>query len=65
MYFIFAGNSYYPSGGFDDFIDTAPTLEAALELCANLSHDWWQIVRIIAVDGVVEHEIVKNSGMWA
>lgn len=61
MYFIFAGNSYYPSGGFDDFINTCLTLEDALELCANLSKDWWQIVRIATVDGVVEHEIVKNS----
>lgn len=54
MFLIFAGDSYYPGGGWRDFKGYAPTLEAALEIVANQSCDWWHVSN--------GHEIVKSGG---
>lgn len=43
-YLVFAGNDYYPSGGWKDLKGDAHSKDAALLMVANLSCDWWQIV---------------------
>lgn len=48
MYLIFAGDNYYPRGGFGDFIGRADTLEDAMAAAGAGGeygqYDWWQIV---------------------
>lgn len=48
MYLIFAGDNYYPRGGFGDFIGRADTLEDAMAAARAGgeygSFDWWHIV---------------------
>lgn len=64
MYFLFAGESYYPGGGMEDLVGTFPTLEAAREAFARrldrdgeeAHFDWYQIAtivegRLVEVDG--------------
>ena len=41
---VFAGDDYYPSGGWKDFIGTYRNEEEARKAVANLRYDWWQIV---------------------
>ena len=46
---VFAGNDYYPSGGWHDFRASRDTLEEAMRAAEELSSgegwtlDWWQI----------------------
>jgi hypothetical protein len=46
-YCVFAGNDYYPAGGWHDFRLSRDTLEqavaAAEELMEELQLSWWQI----------------------
>lgn len=45
MFLIFAGDDYYPLGGWRDYKGDAPTLESAMETVNNMaSIEWWQIV---------------------
>ena len=53
MYLLFAGDQYYPAGGWNDFIDEFPTEAEALARAANTECNWWHIVH----DGVI-----VNSG---
>jgi len=43
MFILFAGDSYYPGGGWRDFKGYFGSLELALEAAANTSCDWWHI----------------------
>lgn len=50
-YLVFAGDAYYPCGGWDDFVGRTDSLEdaRAMRLRTNFrgqvaEHDWWQIV---------------------
>jgi hypothetical protein len=47
-YLVFAGQEYYPSGGWDDFHDSFDDLEqarkAANEWVSDSGFYWWQIV---------------------
>lgn len=43
MFFIFAGSTYYPIGGANDFICSCATLEEAKERIANMTCEWWHI----------------------
>lgn len=59
---VFAGEDYYPRGGWADFYGEAETIEVAREkrdravsLVKNPSGHWWQIVDIHA-GTVVEAE---------
>ena len=60
MYFLFAGESFYPMGGMEDLVGTFPTYQAAREALADLRdedgdtmyYDWYQIATI--VDGKLE-----------
>ena len=49
MFALFAGYSYYPSGGWDDLIDTYPTLAEAQHARNARSHkyDWFHIVDLV------------------
>ena len=47
MFLVFAGMEYYPSGGWEDFIGTADSLEAARVVAETQSDggdDWYHIV---------------------
>lgn len=44
-FLLFAGETYYPRGGWADFQSSADTLDEAVEKAANVADcDWWQIV---------------------
>lgn len=44
IYLVFAGDNYYPQGGWHDFIGCYPTLELAIEVAKAGKSDWWHIV---------------------
>ena len=50
MYLLFAGFSYYPCGGFDDFIDSYSCIDSCKRAFAILkkehSYDWAHVVDI-------------------
>lgn len=55
QYAVFAGEDYYPRGGWSDFCGEAKTIELAREvrdraiaIVKNPSGQWWQIVDIHA-----------------
>jgi hypothetical protein len=55
-FLLFAGDVYYPSGGWDDFqgsFDTVDEAKAYLK-AQNHNHDWWQIVNLST--GAIEEE---------
>jgi len=43
-YLLFAGDNYYPAGGFNDYRGRFETLQDALVAAANARCDWWHIV---------------------
>lgn len=45
-YLLFGGDTYYPSGGFEDYIGSFKTLDEAIERVKNQNIDWWHIVSI-------------------
>lgn len=53
-YLLFAGENYYPGGGWDDYVTDADTVEELRDLLKRMgdsddsSHDWdwWQIIDI-------------------
>jgi hypothetical protein len=57
MYFLFAGDIYYPTGGMQDYVGTVPTLEAAREAVTNPPKDedgwnvyqteWYNIAQVV------------------
>lgn len=61
-YAVFAGENYYPSGGWRDFQGFHTTLESAQKAVKELSNtreDWFQIVAIYNGAVVVEGNIEK------
>lgn len=44
MYLVFAGNTYYPAGGWDDFQGAFYTLTDARAHALSLGYDWWHVV---------------------
>lgn len=44
MFMLFAGDSYYPAGGWRDFIGVFPSVEAAVEHFKSGSWDWYHVV---------------------
>jgi hypothetical protein len=44
QYLLFSGDSYYPLGGWGDFIGSFPSVDEALLRVRTLTGDWWQIV---------------------
>lgn len=45
-FILFAGDRYYPAGGWDDFIDSFDAVEDAVAHPDIVSEywDWWQVV---------------------
>jgi hypothetical protein len=53
---LFAGDDYYPSGGWDDFVASYETFGDALRQAANIERDWWQIVDLEG-GNIVDHKV--------
>jgi hypothetical protein len=45
-FLVFAGEQYYPSGGWDDFRGAFETLEAAKDYMIKNQRDWGHIIDI-------------------
>lgn len=43
-FLLFAGDTYYPSGGWNDLEGNFETLERAEAAAEELDPDWWHIV---------------------
>jgi hypothetical protein len=43
-YMLFAGDDYYPAGGWDDFIGSFDSVEDAMASFPRDRYDWWHIV---------------------
>lgn len=47
LYWLFAGDDYYPAGGINDFVGTFDTIEEAKDAFYALErHDWGHIVTV-------------------
>jgi hypothetical protein len=46
QYIVFAGENFYPLGGWCDYIGSYSTVEEARNAANNRECDWWQIVDI-------------------
>lgn len=58
MFLVFAGEDYYPSGGWNDFVGSYPTLHEAKEAAVKQRRDWWHIVDLTVMADV------ENSFGW-
>lgn len=67
LFLCFAGNNYYPSGGWDDFQGAYPTVEAAVEKAESLEYcDWYHVVdattlTVVNYNGFPSREKCKDS----
>ncbi len=43
-YLLFAGESYYPSGGIHDYLGSFDSEDKALATAELCDYDWWHIV---------------------
>lgn len=43
-FILFAGDDYYPAGGWHDCIGSADSVEDAIKAAADHKHDWWHII---------------------
>lgn len=43
-YLIFAYDSYYPGGGWNDYVGSEDTLVAVGKALARNTQDWWHVV---------------------
>ena len=59
-YLLFAGDNYYPGGGFNDYRGRFETLEDALAWAARKSHDWWHVVYDCAIVADSYHGVFKK-----
>lgn len=50
-YALFAGDDYYPAGGWNDFRRACDTLEAAYPADGE-SFDWWHIIDLVTGEQV-------------
>lgn len=44
QYLVFAGDYYYPCGGWNDYKSSFESIEEALAAITTLNVDWWHIV---------------------
>jgi hypothetical protein len=68
-YLLFAGDSYYPQGGWDDLQDSFDTSQEAIEaakigdsMVVKAGYDWWHIIDSETMTRVVVgmgHEILQ------
>ena len=45
IFLVFGGDSYYPGGGWHDYLGCYPTEELARAAAAASGKDWWHIVQ--------------------
>ncbi len=57
-YALFAGESYYPSGGWGDFVDSFDTVAEA-EAAIPENSDWYEVVNL-----KVGRPIIKEEQAW-
>ena len=44
-YLVFAGETYYPGGGFNDYVGSSNSLQSAIDMGEDDTwSDWWHIV---------------------
>ncbi len=43
-YLVFAGDTYYPRQGWNDYVGKFDTCDEAREAALKQKSDWWQIV---------------------
>jgi hypothetical protein len=43
-YMLFAGDTYYPGGGWNDYQESFSSTEEAIEYLARISYQWAHIV---------------------
>jgi hypothetical protein len=53
-YALFAGDQYYPSGGWEDFIGAYDSIEAARERAQRERYEWFHIVDLASAQIVEE-----------
>jgi hypothetical protein len=46
MFFLFAGDQYYPSGGMNDFIDQFDNIDDAIGIARSGKYDWYNIATV-------------------
>jgi hypothetical protein len=52
MFLVFAGEEYYPGGGWSDLLGSYPTLHEAKEAAAKQRRGWWHIVDLNVMEEV-------------
>lgn len=60
-YIVFAGETFYSSGGIEDFFGSFASIQDAKDVLLHSSHDWWQICSF--EDGrfqLIEHGRIKD-----
>lgn len=53
-YMAFAGDTYYPSGGWGDFIGDFDGLDEAREVCYQAKCDWYHVIDTLGEPREVE-----------
>ena len=52
MFLLFAGEEFYPGGGWSDFVGAYPTQQEAKEVALTLQPSWWHIVDLNVMEEV-------------
>lgn len=55
-YLLFAGDQYYPAGGWQDYKGRFNRISEALKAAANGTWSWWQVVDLKS-DKIVEEGV--------
>ncbi len=53
-FFLFAGDVYYPGGGWEDYKGEYATYDEAIMAAESSKCDWWHIVNTLNLK-IVEH----------
>lgn len=60
-YLLFAGDFYYPRGGWADFVFSSNILDKVVERAANLKGDWFQIVDVLQNKILLDSEGIEEK----
>jgi hypothetical protein len=52
-YLLFAGDKYYPSGGWHDCRGAFESILAAMKAAVEGQYDWWHVVELQHGDGKI------------
>lgn len=63
-YLVFAGDNFYPEGGWKDFIGKANSLEEAEKhlLALTFDHDWFEIIELESGKRVKSGKVTVSYG---